>query len=464
MRFNQLQIQSRQYTLQGMLMGFLPLTILACDVEHPYLHWLITAAAGLMIPVLQVAGIGMIFRKPIRGKVLVGIGMLLNTGVLWFDLINDALLTLFYAILSAAGLYYLLTARLYPAKNLTPALQLNRLNGSCWALLLLTLFSPLFAYKFSFFPLAVLISVFISIYFCGVYLRMRAFFDRKCLMLCCLGTLAAGVLICFFCNWIVVTALLLSIPALVLTLYHRHSDLEYWDFIIQHPARCLMLTFLILCGAGTLLLRTPVAMQGEISVIDAAFTAVSASCITGLSTIDVAGDLTLCGRIFLLVLIQLGGLGIMTLTTLALHALGKLSLNQELIFSEINGEQESNLFKNLRLIVCFTFGVELIGAFFLSWGFYSVHGNWAQAIELGIFTSISAYCNAVMFPGEAGLAPYMTEGMLLMVIAIEVVLGGISPLVTFSVLDMRRKRQLPFVSKLVLKSTGNCKRTLSWAL
>ena len=65
-------------------------------------------------------------------------------------------------------------------------------------------------------------------------------------------------------------------------------------------------------------------------------------------------------------------------------------VDQELIFSEINGEQDSNLFKNLRLIVCFTCGVELIGAFFLSWGFYSVHGNWAQAIELGIFTSISA--------------------------------------------------------------------------
>jgi len=460
-KFNELQIQSRQYALQGLVMGFLPLTVLACEIQHPYLAGLfgpwgqaLSLLLGLMIPVLQISGIAMIFSKPHRGKLLVLAGMMLNTAILWFELINDALLTLFYAILSAGGLYYMFSARLYPAAKLTGKLQLNRFYGCCWGTLLLTLFSPLFAYKFEFFPLAVLINTFVGMVLLIPYLKIREFFHHPRLITALLGVVLIILLTETFTGGIVITALIFAVIALVLILRRKHADLQYLELILRHPARCLVLTFMALCAAGTLLLRTPIAMQENIPVIDAAFTAVSGACITGLTTIDVSKELTPVGRIFLLLLIQCGGLGIMTLATLALHALGKLSLNQELIFNEISGVEENDLSRNLRLIFSFTFIVELIGAFFLTWGFYSVHGNFAQALELGVFTSISAYCNAGIFPGEAGLSPYMNEGMLLLVIACQVVLGGVSPAVTFGLLDMRRKRQLPFISKLVLYSTG----------
>ena len=77
----------------------------------------------------------------------------------------------------------------------------------------------------------------------------------------------------------------------------------------------------------------------------------------------------------------------MTLAALVLHALRSFSLSGEQLVSELAGNPEQDIFRNLRLIVRFTFITEIIFAFFLTWGFYAFHHDFLKALELGIFTS-----------------------------------------------------------------------------
>ena len=156
----------------------------------------------------------------------------------------------------------------------------------------------------------------------------------------------------------------------------------------------------------------------------------------------------------MLLLIQLGGLGIMTLTSLALHSLGRLTLQQEQLITAITQDHEHDVLLNLQLIVRFTLLVETAGAGLLTWGFYHIHGDWLQAMELGIFTSISAFCNAGFFPGAGNLTVYNGESLLLSIIAAEIILGGMAPAVTWSFLRNQTFRQLDFVNKLVLLVTA----------
>ena len=213
---------------------------------------------------------------------------------------------------------------------------------------------------------------------------------------------------------IILGAFFTAVISLAVTLKLKHSRLEYLKLIMNHPARCLGITFLGLCIAGTLLLIIPDSSNGNLTVIDAAFTAVSAACVTGLSTIDIS-TLTFSGKFFLLLTIQLGGLGIMSLAALILHFLGRFTLNGEQIISAITPVQENDIFSNPALIVRFTLIVETVGAVLLSWGFYTVHKDILYALELGIFTSISAFCNAGFFPESGSLVPYTGEKLLLII-------------------------------------------------
>jgi trk system potassium uptake protein TrkH len=143
----------------------------------------------------------------------------------------------------------------------------------------------------------------------------------------------------------------------------------------------------------------------------------------------------------------------MTLAALVLHALRSFSLSGEQLFSELVGNPDQDIYRNLRLIVRFTFITEGIFAFFLTWGFYYLHHDFFKALELGIFTSISAFCNAGFFPGAENLVPYVHEKLLLTMIAMEIIIGGMAPAVTFSLLQKCSWRQQPFMVKLVTGST-----------
>ena len=127
----------------------------------------------------------------------------------------------------------------------------------------------------------------------------------------------------FFTDYTLTLALVVSLLMVVLLARPTSASERrenWWELLINHPARMLLSTFLALCILGTIILSIPGAATGAgISLVDAAFTSVSAVCVTGLIVVDTPNAFSLFGQAGILLLIQLGGLGIMTITTVALH-------------------------------------------------------------------------------------------------------------------------------------------------
>lgn len=455
MKSHRLKMQSHHLFIQGILLGLLPIGVLVLHAENPLFSGNWSIFAGVVALTLVFWGTWQIFRTPRLAAMLALAGISLSNFILFFEYQGNPLFTMFALLASIALLHYFCSGKLYLPIELTGALQLERMLGAALSVTILTLFSPLFVYESQLYTLAVFISLILFFALAYQYtdsIRKTKFKTSMRL----LAIVMLGIFIWLYStDFIILGGLMTGLASIALLLYKKHADLQFLGIILQHPARGLAITFFLLCIGGTLLLRTPVAMQNELSVLEAAFTATSASCVTGLTVIDISSELTLCGRSFLLLLIQLGGLGIMTLTAMALHALGRLSLTGEQLLNELAAPQEQqDIFKTLKLIVNFTFTTELIGAFLLTWGFYSIHHDLPLALELGIFTSVSAFCNAGFFPGSENLIPYSGEKFLLIITALEIILGGIAPAITYSYLKIQKYRQLPVVSQLILKTTA----------
>jgi len=155
-------------------------------------------------------------------------------------------------------------------------------------------------------------------------------------------------------------------------------------------------TFLILVGAGLLLL--PNSTTHGISVIDAMFTSTSAVCVTGLICVDTATAFTPFGKVVIIVLIQMGGLGVMTFTTFfGLFYKNESTFQSQVMLKEIlNLDRLSGIFRALLSILIITLVIELIGAFFIFQAIADVAplGDFAGKVAFSAFHSISAFCNA----------------------------------------------------------------------
>ena len=447
-------MQSHHLFIQGILLGLLPIGVLVLHAENPLLSGNRVIFAGIAALIFIFWGTWKIFSSPRLAATLAISGISLSNFILFFEYQSDPLFTMFALLTSIALIHYFCTGKHYPPTELTGMLRLERILGAALAVTVLTLFSPLFVYESQLYDLAVFISL--------LLLDLLAYNYTGCIRKTKLKTIMQLFAIIvlgifswlYYADFIILGGLIIGLSCIALLLYKKHADLQFPGIILQHPARGLAITFFLLCIAGTLLLRTPIAMQDEISILEAAFTAVSATCVTGLTVIDISGELTLCGRFFLLLLIQLGGLGIMTITAMALHAFGRLPLSGEQLLNELAEPQEQDIFQTIKLIVTFTLMTEFIGALLLTWGFYTVHHDLLQALELGIFTSVSAYCNAGFFPGAENLIPYAGEKFLLIVIASEIILGGIAPAMTYSYLKIQKYRQLPVISRIIFQTTA----------
>jgi trk system potassium uptake protein TrkH len=212
---------------------------------------------------------------------------------------------------------------------------------------------------------------------------------------------------------------------------HRGALLgAWWEPFVDHPARVLISTFFGLCALGTALLLIPAASIDEslAEPINAAFTAVSAVCVTGLIVVDTATQLTGLGQAIVLLLIQMGGLGIMTISTVALFALGRrMSLRQERLMTEISDSSAIHLQSSLLTVVKFTAAAELCGALLLTALFWSGGDELGVALWRGVFTSISAFCNAGFALQSESLVPYAQNPLVLHVVAILIIAGGMAP-------------------------------------
>lgn len=167
----------------------------------------------------------------------------------------------------------------------------------------------------------------------------------------------------------------------------------------QHinPAQLFIVSFIGMILLGTFLLMLPRATYSEISLLDALFTSTSAVCVTGLIVVDTGTFFTPLGQTIILVLIQLGGLGIMTFASYFSYFFrGKSSYENQIVLKDMtNSDKIGEVFSVLKKIILLTFGIELIGAIFI---YFSIEkGLLPEVLHkmfFSVFHSISAFCNA----------------------------------------------------------------------
>jgi trk/ktr system potassium uptake protein len=274
-----------------------------------------------------------------------------------------------------------------------------------------------------------------------------------------------------FLEFIEANIVIYSIINLLVLLGAAYKGIKKRDLIAKinmHPGAIFALSFAIIILIGTMLLMLPRshAMQ-PLGFIDAIFTSTSAVCVTGLTTVNTAHEFTLFGKFVVLILIQIGGLGIMTLSTFfAAFFTSGLSYRTNIMMKDLLSQESiSEVSKLLIRIMMFTFLIELVGALLIykSLGGELLSPHW-NMLGASIFHSISAFCNAGFSVYPNGLAdPAIASNVsFLSIIMALVVLGGLGFAVLANLTTIfhfgRSKRKLRYrfsvSSKLVLATTG----------
>jgi len=209
-------------------------------------------------------------------------------------------------------------------------------------------------------------------------------------------------------------------------------SLKWNDFLSKTlskapPAMVLLLSFLLAILVGACLLSLPIStVSGGIPFIDALFTATSAVCVTGLIVVDTGSYFTLFGQWVILALIQIGGLGVMTVTVMVFRAIGRsISFRQRLIMQDVFAHTpRRDILHLVKEILLFTAAVESAGAalLFIHWvREYPL----AAALYAAIFHSISAFCNAGFSTFSTSMMNYSGDPLLNLTVCALIVIGGI---------------------------------------
>lgn len=227
------------------------------------------------------------------------------------------------------------------------------------------------------------------------------------------------------------------------------------DSLKLKPSRVLSLGIIGIIFIGSILLNLPMASKnGEsIGFINAFFTATSSVSLTGLIVVNTAFHWTVFGKVVIIVLIQMGGLGFMTLTTMIAMILGKkIGLRDRLIIQEqLNQFQLSGVVKLTKYVVKATLLIESVGALFLSFRFIPKYGL-LKGILYSIFHSISAYCNAGFDIIGNSMVHYVGDPILILGTGLLIIVGGLGYTVYLDLINKKFKyNKLSLHSKLVLK-------------
>ncbi|WP_246053943.1 TrkH family potassium uptake protein [Paenibacillus anaericanus] len=224
------------------------------------------------------------------------------------------------------------------------------------------------------------------------------------------------------------------------------------------PPRILVFGFAAIIMVGALLLMLPIASTtGEtLPFVDALFTATSATCVTGLIVVDTGTHFTTFGQVVIMLLIQVGGLGFMTMATLFTFALKrKISLKDRLVLQEaMNQNSMEGIVRLIRKVLMYSLVIESCAALVYSirWAFDMPLG---RAIYFGIFHSVAMFNNAGfdLFGGYRSLTMYVGDPIVNFVTMFLIVAGGIGFIVMSDLIDFRRRRRLTLHSKVVLTMT-----------
>lgn len=224
------------------------------------------------------------------------------------------------------------------------------------------------------------------------------------------------------------------------------------------PTRIIVTSFALVILIGSLLLSLPLASNdGEsIGYIGALFTATSATCVTGLIVADTLTQWSLFGQLVIISLIQIGGLGLITLATFFSVLLGrKVSLKGKIIAQESISEYSFNeVLSLIKKIVFVTLAIEFIGAIIISTSFIPRFG--ARGIYMSIFHSISSFCNAGfdLIGDYRSLTQFNGDPVIIYTHALLIIIGGLGFIVWKDLYDYRRQRILYLHTKIVLIITS----------
>lgn len=197
---------------------------------------------------------------------------------------------------------------------------------------------------------------------------------------------------------------------------------------LNRPAVLILGTFAGMATLGAILLSFPAASRGApLSFLDALFTATSAACITGLTVLDTPNVFSDFGLVVIMILVQLGGLGIMVLSTFATVLLGgRLALRSEQALEEVlDLSSPRAAYELVRFIVLCTFALEALGAAILLVRFYQFGLPLADAAWAGVFHAITAFCHAGFSLWSDSLVPFRTDGAVLFVHMTLIVAGAL---------------------------------------
>jgi trk system potassium uptake protein len=220
------------------------------------------------------------------------------------------------------------------------------------------------------------------------------------------------------------------------------------------PPAVLAVVYLSMVIVGGLLLWLPLSNHGGVSLSDALFTSTSAVTVTGLVVVDTGTAFTLFGQIVIAVLIQMGGLGLMTFAVLVLSALGiPIGMPQRLILREdLNQTSIHNLTALVGIILRIAIFVELTAALLLMTVFWPAFGFW-EGLWHSAFHSISAFNNAGFALWADGLSAWVDDPVINLVIPAEFIIGGIGFIVLADLWEKRGWQRLTLHSKLMLSGT-----------
>lgn len=225
------------------------------------------------------------------------------------------------------------------------------------------------------------------------------------------------------------------------------------------PPQILVIGFGVLILFGGVLLSMPFSSARGVSTdyLTSVFTATSAVCVTGLVVVDTANHWSPIGQAIILSLIQIGGLGFMTMTTMIFLLAGKrITIRERLIIRDsLSSNTLEGIVRFVRYILLFTFVVEGLGALLLSLVFIPEHG-WSKGVGMSIFHSVSAFCNAGfdIVGGFKSLTPYVNDPIVNLVISLLIIVGGLGFSVVHNLVEQRKWKKLHLHTKVVLTVTG----------
>ena len=233
----------------------------------------------------------------------------------------------------------------------------------------------------------------------------------------------------------------LSVAHLVFSVYYLYDSDErpkwegrlayrnsFFEQLKLRPTRMVLLLFLGLIFAGSLLLMFPFSSANgtSLDLLNALFIATSATCVTGLSTLRLAEDFSPTGQVIVLILVQVGGLGIMTISSSVTMLMGKAFGRRDRMVMQdlLDVSSQEELLGMIIDIVRYTFWIELWGGLILTFSFLSEGFEFGKALYYGFFHSISAFCNAgfSLFPNS--LESFSSNPLIYLPIAILIIFGG----------------------------------------